>query len=76
MAAWHATHEITVTDCTGRRLRTRVMLLDGAAYTREEWRTETSADWEVSDDGAWKFRGRCHPSAGSVRVRMLPTEVP
>jgi hypothetical protein len=44
------------------------MLCDGVAYTREEWDSETLADWSVDDDGAWLFQGRAHPTAGTVTV--------
>jgi hypothetical protein len=34
-----------------------VMLIDGAAYTREEWESETMADYERDESGAWTFQG-------------------
>ena len=34
-----------------------VMLVDGAAYTREEWESETVADYERDENGAWTFQG-------------------
>ena len=34
-----------------------VKLVDGAAYTREEWESETVADYERDESGAWTFQG-------------------
>jgi hypothetical protein len=34
-----------------------VMLVDGAAFTSEEWESETMADYERSEGGAWTFQG-------------------
>jgi len=34
-----------------------VMLVDGAAYTADEWESETMADYECDDDGRWTFQG-------------------
>lgn len=34
-----------------------VMLVDGAAYTREEWESETVADYERDENGDWTFQG-------------------
>jgi len=37
-----------------------VMLVDGAAYTRAEWESESAADYERDDSGPWpiwKFQG-------------------
>lgn len=41
-----------------------VMLIDGAAYTRDEWESETVADYECDEAGAWTFQGE--PFAGAV----------
>ena len=41
-----------------------VMLVDGAAYTREEWDSETQADYERDEAGAWTFQGQ--PFACSI----------
>lgn len=53
---WRHTH--TVTDRTGTR---HEVYLDptgeGAAYSREEWEAEVSADIERRDDGGWYFLG-------------------
>lgn len=66
------THEITLTDTRdGTRSAFPVHLEDGVAYTREEWTSSTSADWEYSADG-WTFQGRTTPAAHfSVSVRKL-----
>lgn len=44
-----------------------VMLVDGAAYTKEEWESETVADYERNCDGpwpVWTFQGE--PFVGMV----------
>lgn len=46
------THEITAFDRSFP-----VQLLDGVAYTKEEWDADASGDWEVVD-GEWLFQGR------------------
>ena len=49
-----------------------VKLVDGAAYTREEWDADASADWERTDDGEWLFQGRVSPRSGlEVTVRSV-----
>jgi hypothetical protein len=49
-----------------------VMLVDGAAYTLEEWSADSSADWECTEEGDWSFKGRTLPEGyESVRVRSL-----
>jgi hypothetical protein len=47
------THEITI---SGRRVQ--VMLVDGAAYTADEWENSLPADVERQDDGSWTFQGQ------------------
>lgn len=37
-----------------------VCLIDGAAYTRDEWRASAPAAWELVD-GEWLFQGRVPP---------------
>lgn len=55
---WRPTHSIDLDS--GERVE--VMLLDGAAYTRSEWDTETPADYECDPvTGAWTFLGRAFP---------------
>jgi len=56
---WRPTHKI-VHD--GRTVA--VYLLDGAAYTLEEWINTTHAGYERSDEGDWLFHGE--PFAGTV----------
>ena len=66
-----ATHEITFTPANGAARTFAVALVDGAAYTREEWENETSADWECTDDGEWLCQGQVTPggAVGEVSVR-------
>jgi hypothetical protein len=46
------------------------MLVDGVAYTREEWEATSPADYEKDPiDGRWTFQGRAF--VGAVR-RMPP----
>ena len=52
-----ATHQITIE--TGRMRNRKVIevrLVDGVAYTQQEWESESPADWEVVD-GEWLFQG-------------------
>lgn len=48
------THRITLESGA----TVEVMLVDGAAYTREEWDAEVPADWERDGAGGWTFQGR------------------
>jgi hypothetical protein len=72
------THEITLTDTRdGTRSTTDVQLVDGAGYTREEWDTEASADWEWSAETGWTFQGQAAPANHlSVSVRAKKRNVP
>lgn len=54
------THKITTS--TGE---VEVQLVDGAAYTAEEWESETAADYERDEAGNWTFQGAAF--AGAVR---------
>lgn len=68
-----ATHEIIFTPVTGAPRTILVALTDdGAAYTREEWESETAADWECRD-GEWRCQGQTTPGGanGTVEVRRL-----
>jgi hypothetical protein len=65
------THRIIFTDARGRRRQTTVMLVDGAAYDRSEWRNETNADWERADDGHWYFQGQATPGGANGTVRVV-----
>jgi hypothetical protein len=62
---WKATHIITIKGPPRRRIR--VMLTDdGPAYTRGEWNTYSSADFErEKESGEWLFQGR--PFTGTIR---------
>ncbi len=57
-AQWKATHRITTPY-----EQIEVMLVGGVAYTREEWESESSADYEVVN-GEWLFQGE--PFTGEV----------
>jgi hypothetical protein len=61
MISYRPTHRITL----GTGVAFDVMVMDGAAYTREEWRSETAADYEYDGEGIWLFQGR--PFFGTVR---------
>lgn len=70
------THEIVFTDARGEVTTTRVHLLDGVAYTRQEIEMMDSADWEVNDDGQWLCQGQATPGGanGTVEIRTLRPE--
>lgn len=70
------THEIVFTDARGEVTTTRVHLLDGVAYTRQEMETMDSADWEVSAAGEWRCQGQVTPggASGTVEIRTLRPE--
>jgi len=59
------THTIEITT-RGSTRHIPVQLVDGSAYTADEWETETAADWEVVE-GAWLFQGGV-PTCESYRV--------
>ena len=67
------THEIVFTSARGEVTTTRVHLLDGVAYTRQELEAQESADWEVSDEGEWLCQGQATPGGanGTVEIRTL-----
>lgn len=48
-----------------------VMLVDGAAYTAEEWATNSMADYECDEDGRWTFQGE----AFDCTVKEMPSSV-
>ncbi|NDC64553.1 MAG: hypothetical protein EBZ59_11345 [Planctomycetia bacterium] len=62
MTAFCATHRIT----TWNGFVDVMLSDDGAAYTREEWESETAADYERNDDGEWTCQGK--PFSGTVEV--------
>lgn len=66
------THEIVLIAENRERRTIPVMLVHGAAYTRDEWRTDASADWEAAN-GAWHFQGKPMPPPGyaSYEVKRL-----
>lgn len=67
------THEITLEDeRDGTREAFDVSLVDGAAYTREEWAATAKADWGRDDKGHWSFQGDTTPAPHlTVSVRAL-----
>ncbi|HEY8943206.1 MAG TPA: hypothetical protein VIM73_03040 [Polyangiaceae bacterium] len=70
---FNPTHEITVTSLDGSKTESKlVQLVDGAAYTREEWDACDSADWEYAEETGWTFQGRSAPNGNcTVSVRAL-----
>ena len=73
------THEITLTDRTdGERHTIEVCLVDGAAYTREEWEAGVKADWTCDNPKGsyygvdWNFQGHPAPTnRHTVSVRKV-----
>lgn len=47
-------------------------LPSGPAYTREEWLTESVADWERQADGSWTCLGQATPGGAIGTVEVLP----
>ena len=76
--AWRATHTLLLTHEDGLVEAVPVMLCrgegddgDGPAYTRAEWDSGFSADWEV-DGGEWLFQGgTAPPGVVAVEVRRV-----
>lgn len=66
------THDIHITHRDGSHTIVRVRLVDGVAYTLDEWEAESLADWERQDDGTWTFQGRATPAVGDI-VQVCPT---
>ena len=66
------THIITLTgpDNGEEPVEIPVQLVDGAAYTHEEWDASSNADWERTDEGKWLFQGRVSPHSG-VEVSVI-----
>jgi len=58
--------------------RTEVMArpsVDGGAtllYTREEWRSETNADWTAGEDGTLEFQGSIYNVPDGTSWRAIP----
>ena len=71
MAQWTPTHKITFRPVQGDPEETIVALVEGVAYTIEEWEAESSADWERAEDGSWLFQGQAAPGNGTVEVEPL-----
>ncbi len=70
-----ATHEINLTNKRDgeRKPSIYVQLVDGCAYTEQEWANTSHADWEHSDETGWTFQGRTTPHDDyTVSVRTLP----
>lgn len=73
MDQFKPTHDITVRYADGDLEHCPVMLVDGAAYTSQEWAWCEQADWERSDDGVWTFQGRAVPDGAlEVSVKARP----
>lgn len=64
---WKPTHRIvTRQNGAGAPETVDVCLHDGVAYTAHEWASQADADWEVSDEGDWLYRGAEYPGAWEV----------
>lgn len=67
------THKITVTTASGSRTISVMLHAEGdgcgPAYTREEYASETSADWELTPRG-WLCQGQATPGGGNGSVRV------
>ena len=64
---WRPTHRIvTRQNGVGTPETVDVCLHDGVAYTAHEWASQSDADWEVSDDGEWLYRGEQYRGAYEV----------
>jgi len=70
---WRATHVITWSRPGRAPEIDRVMLDDGVAYTRAEWRAYASAYWELVD-GRWTAGGQATPGGapGTVEIVAVP----
>ena len=56
-SAFLPTHIIRTSQHDGNVTEVPVKLVDGVAYTEDEWNTGSPADWEVVD-GEWLFQGQ------------------
>jgi hypothetical protein len=67
------THEITLTDkYTHQRETIEVMLVDGSAYTEDEWDAAVPAAWMRDDAGSWWFHDEVTPDVRmTVSVRKI-----
>jgi hypothetical protein len=59
------THTIVLESQDGHREEIPVKLVDGAAYTREEWDAEVPADWTYDEERGWLFLGDPCPTVFS-----------
>ena len=74
---WTPTH-YAVVEADGNTTTTALYLPEcpGPAYTREEWDTESNADWECDEDGEWTFQGQSSPHPNSeVRIVTASEQV-
>jgi len=69
---WKPTHAITWTPAGGEPETVQVMLIDGSAYTLQEWEAYDNASWEVRA-GEWRWRGEETPGGapGVVLVEKI-----
>jgi len=71
---FHPTHEIVFTPAKGTPTTYLVHLDDGSAYTRDEWESETAADWEVRD-GVWLHQGHATPGGANGTVSIYTADL-
>lgn len=68
---FRATHRITERHPDGRRRCYRVCLVDGVAYTKEEWEGVGHADWTLDEEGIWLWRGQAPTHLQSYQISRL-----
>jgi hypothetical protein len=73
MRPFKRTHEIVlfIEGTSTIMHRIAVMLEDGAAYTKEEWEHDSSADWECDCKGEWTFQGKLDYPGYDVAVSAV-----
>lgn len=73
MTTFIPTHTITITTLDGARAIDVMLHAEddgyGPAYTREEYESETSADWELTEDG-WLCQGQATPGGANGTVQV------
>lgn len=71
MENFQPTHAIRF--ATGEVLK--VQLVDGVAYTREEWDSGNRSDWTINDDNEWVFQGRVTEQPFAIELNVHIEEI-